>query len=123
MGFFFRKRIKLLPGVYINLSKNGMGFSFGPKGLKYSINAKGEEYISGGVCGLYARQKINKNSEEKICNKENSENNFLSDSEKEKLMKTATKIAKIRMLQVENIITEDEFNAIKDLLNKMNNVN
>jgi len=39
MGFFrFRKRIKVMPGVWFNLSKRGVSTSFGGKGL--TLNEK-----------------------------------------------------------------------------------
>jgi hypothetical protein len=31
MSFLFRKRIKILPGVWLNLSKGGLSTSFGGK--------------------------------------------------------------------------------------------
>lgn len=34
MGFRFQKRIKLLPGVSVNLSKSGISTSFGVKGAR-----------------------------------------------------------------------------------------
>jgi Protein of unknown function (DUF4236) len=37
MGFLFRKRIKLFPGVWFNLSKRGVRTSFGGKGLTVDI--------------------------------------------------------------------------------------
>lgn len=37
MGFRFQKRIKLLPGVSINLSKSGVSTSLGPKGTKVTL--------------------------------------------------------------------------------------
>jgi hypothetical protein len=37
MGFLFRKRIKILPGVWFNLSKRGVSTSFGGKGLTVKI--------------------------------------------------------------------------------------
>lgn len=41
MGFRFSKRIKLLPGVQLNLSKSGVGVSVGGKGLRVSKGPKG----------------------------------------------------------------------------------
>jgi Protein of unknown function (DUF4236) len=38
MGFRFRKRIKIIPGVWFNLSKSGISTSIGGKGL--TINLK-----------------------------------------------------------------------------------
>lgn len=37
MGFLFRKRVKLFPGVWFNLSKRGARTSFGGKGLIVDI--------------------------------------------------------------------------------------
>lgn len=41
MGFRFRKRIKLFPGVWFNLSKSGVSTSVGTKGL--TVNLKGDK--------------------------------------------------------------------------------
>mgnify|MGYP000163737350 CR=1 FL=1 len=37
MGFRFQKRIKILPGVSINLSKSGVSTSVGPPGAKVTF--------------------------------------------------------------------------------------
>lgn len=37
MGWRFSKRIKVLPGVSINLSKSGVSTSLGPRGAKVTI--------------------------------------------------------------------------------------
>ena len=41
MGFRFRKRIKLFPGVWFNVSKSGVSTSIGGKGL--TVNLKGNK--------------------------------------------------------------------------------
>ncbi len=41
MGLYFRKRIRILPGIYINFSKSGISFSFGGRGLSYTVGKKG----------------------------------------------------------------------------------
>lgn len=41
MGFRFYKRVNILPGISMNLSKSGPSFSFGPKGMKMTIGGKG----------------------------------------------------------------------------------
>lgn len=71
MGFFFRKRIKILPGINLNLSKNGCGFSFGPKGCKISINPKGETYLNAGKGGFYLRQKLDNINENNVIDTDN----------------------------------------------------
>jgi hypothetical protein len=37
MALRFRKRIKILPGVHVNLSKNGVSTSLGPRGATVNI--------------------------------------------------------------------------------------
>ena len=41
MGFRFRKRIKLFPGLHLNISKRGYSISVGEKGLTTNISRKG----------------------------------------------------------------------------------
>jgi hypothetical protein len=37
MGFLFRKRIRILPGLWLNLSKRGVSTFIGGKGLMVNI--------------------------------------------------------------------------------------
>jgi L,D-peptidoglycan transpeptidase YkuD (ErfK/YbiS/YcfS/YnhG family) len=37
MGFLFRKRIRILPGIWFNLSKSGISTSIGGKGITINI--------------------------------------------------------------------------------------
>ncbi|MCM0083948.1 DUF4236 domain-containing protein [Geomonas sp. Red32] len=41
MAFRFRKTIKVLPGVSVNLGKTGVSVSAGVKGAKVTVNSKG----------------------------------------------------------------------------------
>jgi len=41
MSFRFTRRIQLLPGIALNLSKSGASISLGPKGAKVTIGTKG----------------------------------------------------------------------------------
>lgn len=41
MGFRFRKRINLFPGLKLNLSKSGASLSAGLKGLMFNFGKKG----------------------------------------------------------------------------------
>ena len=52
MGLSFKKRIKILPGLNINLSKSGLGLSAGPKGAKVSLGADGKTRVSVGKGSL-----------------------------------------------------------------------
>ena len=71
MGLNFRKSIKLLPGVKLNLSKGGVSLSGGVKGLRASINTKGQVTGTAGIPGTgvyYTKKKtlpIGKNKKDK----------------------------------------------------------
>ena len=41
MGFRFRRSIRLLPGVKLNLSKSGVSVSLGGKGASFNIGPRG----------------------------------------------------------------------------------
>ena len=47
MGMRFFRRIKILPGVTLNLSKRGISFSLGPRGAKLTVGTKGSRATVG----------------------------------------------------------------------------
>ncbi len=55
MTLRFRRSIKLLPGVRVNLGLHGAGLSVGPRGFHVGVNRRGM-YTSAGIpgTGLYA---------------------------------------------------------------------
>ena len=59
MAWNYRKRIKIAPGIYVNLSKGGISTSVGPKGAKVTFG-KGGTYLNKIIpgTGLYSREKI-----------------------------------------------------------------
>lgn len=63
MGFFLRKSKKF--GLFnLNLSKNGLGFSFGLKGLRISAGSRGLQ-LNAGRNGLYFRKSLNGKAQKK----------------------------------------------------------
>lgn len=56
MALFFRKRIKILPGVTLNLSKSGVSATVGRKGASVSVGKRGT-YLNAGLpgTGIYSR--------------------------------------------------------------------
>ena len=58
VGFFFRKSLKIGPGLRLNLSKRGGGISAGPRGMKVSVNSRGERRGSLSFKGLNWRKRI-----------------------------------------------------------------
>ena len=59
MAWNFRKRIKIVPGVHLNLSKSGISTTIGPKGEKVTFGKNGT-YLNKGIpgTGLYSRDKL-----------------------------------------------------------------
>ena len=51
MGFRYRKSINLGGGFRINLSKSGIGYSFGGKGFRYTRTARGTDRVTFSVPG------------------------------------------------------------------------
>ena len=51
MGFRFQRRIRVAPGVRLNLSKSGVGVGFGRTGLRFGMDAKRRKYLSVGLPG------------------------------------------------------------------------
>lgn len=59
MAWKYRKRIKIAPGVTINVSRSGVSTTIGPKGASVNIGKKGT-YLNTSIpgTGIYDRQKI-----------------------------------------------------------------
>jgi Protein of unknown function (DUF4236) len=61
MGFRFRKRIKLFPGLHLNISKRGYSISVGERGLTTNISRKGlRETVSAPGTGISYQTKTAK---------------------------------------------------------------
>ena len=59
MAIRFRKSIKLMPGVRLNLSKTGISTTVGVKGASVNLGKKGAYMNTGSPgTGLYSRTKI-----------------------------------------------------------------
>ena len=73
MGWRYRKRIKILPGIHINISKSGISANVGVKGASVTFGPKGT-YVNAGLpgTGLYRRDKVS------IPQKEENTNSFLN---------------------------------------------
>jgi hypothetical protein len=51
MGFRFQRRVRIAPGVRLNLSKSGVGVSMGRTGLRLGMDAARRKYFSVGLPG------------------------------------------------------------------------
>jgi len=47
MSFRFWRRVKIVPGVTLNLSKSGGSLSFGPRGAKFTVGSRGKRATMG----------------------------------------------------------------------------
>ena len=63
MGLYFRKRIKILPGLHMNVSKSGTSWSVGLRGAKVNFGKRGT-YVTTGISGtgIYSRTKVRGNN-------------------------------------------------------------
>lgn len=51
MGIRFRRSIRIAPGVKVNLTKTGVGFTVGPRGAHYSVHSSGRRTKTIGLPG------------------------------------------------------------------------
>ena len=51
MSIRFRRSIKICKGLRVNLNKNSVGLSVGPRGLGYTVNSKGRKTVHAGIPG------------------------------------------------------------------------
>lgn len=67
MGFNFRKSIKIMPGLTLNLGKKSSSISIGPRGAKLNINSKGKKRLTTSIpgTGLSYTQNIGSNTSRK----------------------------------------------------------
>lgn len=59
MGFRFRKRVRVLPGVYLNIGRNGVSTTIGPRGASLNIGKQGV-FLNTGIpgTGIYRRDRL-----------------------------------------------------------------
>lgn len=60
MGVRFRRRIKLAPGLHLNLSGSGLSLSAGPRGASMTFGGRRGTYMNTGIpgSGLYMRERV-----------------------------------------------------------------
>jgi hypothetical protein len=59
MSFRFRRRLRLFPGVRLNVSRSGLSASIGPRGLSVTVGKRGT-YVNAGApgTGLSVRERL-----------------------------------------------------------------
>lgn len=80
MGFRFWRRIKILPGVTLNLSKSGPSISLGPRGAKFTIGGSGARATVGlPGTGMFYTTKVGKDLFDKVTGKKGSKDQGADD--------------------------------------------
>jgi hypothetical protein len=51
VGLRFQRRVRIFPGLRLNLSRSGVGVSIGSRGAHVGITARGQHYASVGLPG------------------------------------------------------------------------
>ena len=57
MSILFRRRIKIIPGVRLNISKSGLSASVGVRGASMTFGGKGGAYANLGIPGQTFKRK------------------------------------------------------------------
>ena len=75
MAWGFRRRIRIIPGVHLNLSKSGISTSIGIRGANVTLGKTGA-YLNTGIpgTGMYLRQKL---SDDRTANEKNQSVHFI----------------------------------------------
>lgn len=82
MSWGFRKSINLGGGFRINLSKSGIGYSFGSKGFRFGKSANGKNFVNIGAKGIYYRKYFDEESRTKNLIENHSNNQITSTNNK-----------------------------------------
>jgi hypothetical protein len=64
MGFRFQKRIRIMPGVWLNLSKSGVSLSFGAFGITHNIQITGRQRTTLALHGTGMSYRIDNHSQQ-----------------------------------------------------------
>jgi hypothetical protein len=67
MGWNYKKRIKIIPGIHLNISKNGISTTIGVRGASLNIGKSGA-YLNTTIpgTGIYSRHKISPSTKFKL---------------------------------------------------------
>ena len=58
MSWGYRRSRRIARGVRMNVSKRGLGLSFGPRGAKVSMNTRGRRSIYLSLLGFFFRKRL-----------------------------------------------------------------
>ena len=58
MSWGYRRSRRVAPGLRLNVSKRGLGFSVGPRHAKLSVNTRGRRSVYLSLLGLFFRKRV-----------------------------------------------------------------
>ena len=114
MSILFRRRIKIIPGVRLNISKSGLSASVGVRGASVTLGGKGGTYANLGIpgTGIYTRKKIGGS------NKVSNQKNYTEDIFQEEITESPDEI----FVSAEPFeITSSGLQVLKDAVLEANN--
>lgn len=88
MGFRFRKSVKIAPGVRLNVNKKSVGISVGGKGMRHTVNSKGQSTTTVGIPGTGVSYTHTSSPQKKSGRSVSAENIVVSEAESAPLIST-----------------------------------
>ena len=58
MSWGYRRSRRIAPGMRLNVSKRGLGFSVGPRHAKVSVSSRGRRSLYVSLLGFFFRNRI-----------------------------------------------------------------
>jgi len=115
MGFRFFRRIKIAPGLSLNLSKSGGSLSFGPRGAKFTIGSSGARTTFGiPGTGLFYTKKLGTSAGRRSFSRKN----YIEES-----LPVVPASRKLEMSFFKRLIVPDDEEALVDGLREMTQEN
>lgn len=110
MALKFRKRVRVFPRFYLNLSKSGMSATVGMRGLNVNVGKKGT-YLNTGIpgTGIYDRVKLN--------GKQSNDNNVPVDNFNPATSTIPDDAVEIKSYQPELVTSEGLFGLKESIIN------
>lgn len=109
MGFRFRKSVKIAPGVRLNVGTKSTGLSFGGKGLRYSINTRGQRRTTASIPGTGISYSVGSSS------KRYKTNAYNRNADLKKQYANAQKLEEIERNELEVEMFENHLEMIKSI--------
>ncbi len=115
MGFGFRKSFKIAPGVRFNVSSRGVGASVGVKGLRYSVNSRGQRRTTVSLPGTGLSYTSTSGGSNSRGNRNYQTSSYQRQAELNRLQKERDKLQELQRNRLEVDLFENKLNMIKSI--------